>query len=109
MQITVDRLTLQYLRSIEEAIRAYTLAAAYALLREDELGSIEAGKYADFIVLDRNLIEIPVDEIDSTVVLKTGCSGSTVYEHGIDDEPDNSINGPDRVVTGADNPKELTN
>ena len=51
--------------TLEEAIRAYTLGGAHALLREDDLGSIEVGKYADFIVLDRNLFEIPVDEIDS--------------------------------------------
>jgi hypothetical protein len=65
--------------TLEEAIRIYTLGGAYALLREDDLGSIETGKYADFIVLDRNLFEVPVDDIDSTEVLKTIFAGEVVY------------------------------
>lgn len=68
--------------TLDEAIRAYTLGGAFALLREDELGSIEVGKYADFIALDRNLFEIPIDDIDSTVVLRTVFAGRTVYESG---------------------------
>ena len=66
--------------TLEEAIQAYTLGGAYALLREEDLGSLEVGKYADFIVLDRNLFEIPVDDIDSTVVLKTVFNGEIVFE-----------------------------
>ena len=65
--------------SLKEAIRAYTLGGAYALLRENDLGSIETGKYADFIILDRNLFEIPIDDIDSTEVLKTIFAGEVVY------------------------------
>jgi len=65
--------------TLDEAIKAYTLWGAHALLAEDRIGSIEAGKYADFIVLDRNLLEIPVDDIDSTEVLKTVFNGHVVY------------------------------
>ena len=71
--------------TLDEAIRAYTLGGAYALLREDDIGSIEVGKYADFIVLDRNLLEIPIDDIDSTDVLQTIFAGKTVYESGSSD------------------------
>jgi hypothetical protein len=66
--------------TLEEAIKAYTLWGAHALLAEDKIGSIETGKYADFIVLDRNLFEVPVDNIDSTEVLKTIFNGHVVYE-----------------------------
>ena len=50
------------------------------MLAEDRIGSIEKGKYADFLVLDRNLLEIPLDDIDETTVLRTVFSGRTVYE-----------------------------
>jgi len=66
--------------TLKEAIHIYTLGGAYALLREDDLGSIETGKYADFIVLDRNLFEVPIDDIDSTEVLTTVFNGRVVYE-----------------------------
>ena len=68
--------------TVEEAIHAYTLGGAHALLREDRIGSIEKGKYADFIVLDRNLLEIPADDISGTEVLATVFSGRVVYEKG---------------------------
>ena len=66
--------------SVEEAIHVYTLGGAYAMLAENRIGSIEEGKYADLIVLDRNLLEIAVDDIDSTKVLTTVFSGRVVYE-----------------------------
>ena len=66
--------------TLEEAIKVYTLWGAHALLAEDNIGSIETGKYADFVVLDRNLLEIPIDDIDSTEVLTTVFNGRVVYE-----------------------------
>ena len=66
--------------TVEEAIRAYTLGGAHAILREDDIGSIEVGKYADFIVLDRNLTRIDNDDIDQTRVLMTVFSGRVVFE-----------------------------
>ena len=46
---------------------------------DEKLGSIEKGKLADFIVLDQNLLEIPVDDISETQVLKTVFNGEVVY------------------------------
>ena len=48
-------------------------------MQEKENGSIEEGKYADMIVLDRNLFEIPVEDIVSTKVLFTIFEGKIVY------------------------------
>jgi predicted amidohydrolase YtcJ len=47
----------------EEAIRFYTINNAYILFREKEIGSLEPGKWADFVVLDRDILKCPVDEI----------------------------------------------
>ena len=47
----------------EEALRSYTAAAAYAAFEEDRKGSIEAGKLADLVVLSRDILAVPEDEI----------------------------------------------
>ena len=65
---------------LEEGIRIITMGSAYAMEREDSIGSIEVGKHADFIVLDRNLFEIPPDTIYDTVVKRTVFAGETVHE-----------------------------
>jgi len=65
--------------TLEEAIHAYTLGGAYALLKEDKIGSLEVGKYADFVILNQNLFEIPEDNISETEVLKTIFNGKVVY------------------------------
>ncbi len=57
----------------------YTRNAAYIMRLEDKTGSIEVGKRADLIVLDRNLFEIPVTEINQAQVLLTIMDGKTVY------------------------------
>ena len=66
---------------ILDAIRAYTWNAAYLEGTEDEKGSIEAGKFADFIVLDRDIMTLPHEEILKAKVLKTIIDGEVVYEH----------------------------
>ena len=53
---------------------------AYAVSAEDRIGSIEEGKLADTIVLDRNLLEIEPTDIRNTRVLKTILNGVLVYE-----------------------------
>ncbi len=63
-----------------EALHSYTLAAAYAAHQEDRLGSLEPGKWADFIVVDRDYFESPASEIDDIRVLQTWVGGRLVYE-----------------------------
>jgi hypothetical protein len=65
--------------TLEEAIRIYTLNGASALRLDQVTGSIEVGKSADFIVLDRNLFKVPVDEIGDTEVVMTFFEGHPIY------------------------------
>lgn len=65
--------------TIEEAIYIYTMGGAYNEYKENEIGSIEPGKHADFIVLDQNLIEIKPTDIHKTKVLSTFLDGRQVY------------------------------
>ncbi|HEY7114785.1 MAG TPA: amidohydrolase [Thermoanaerobaculia bacterium] len=65
--------------ALPQAIAAYTIAGAYAAFEEKETGSIETGKAADLIVLDRNLFEIPAEQIGDAKVLLTLLEGKTVY------------------------------
>ena len=66
--------------SLEDTIRAYTLGAAFAGRREKTEGSLEPGKLADFIILDRDLFKIEPSEIGKTEVLLTVVGGKAVYE-----------------------------
>lgn len=65
---------------LETALRIYTLDPAKAMGLEKETGSLEVGKSADFIVLDRNLFQIPTNQLIETRVLKTYFAGKLVYE-----------------------------
>jgi predicted amidohydrolase YtcJ len=63
-----------------EALHSFTLAAAYAAHQEDRFGSLEPGKWADFIFIDRDYFEVPASEIDDIRVLQTWVGGELVYE-----------------------------
>jgi len=65
--------------TLEEAIRGFTLDAAYAAFAEEELGSIEPGKLADFTIFDRELIEDKPESILNAIVLYTIVGGEIVY------------------------------
>jgi predicted amidohydrolase YtcJ len=64
------------------AVRGITANAAYELHCENDVGSLEAGKLADLIVLDRNVFKIPPREIADTKVLLTVVGGKVVYTGG---------------------------
>ena len=60
-------------------IDAYTINGAWLMKREAKLGSIEVGKCADLVVLDRDLFDIPVYEINEAQVTMTLFDGEVVY------------------------------
>ena len=66
--------------SREEAIRMYTIQNAKVLLLDREVGSLEVGKRADFVILDRDLLACPVDDIPDTRVLETWLDGRRVVD-----------------------------
>ena len=64
----------------EQALKSYTLDAAYGAFEEEIKGSIEVGKYADFTVFDKDIMEIPEEEILDTKVMMTVVNGEIVYK-----------------------------
>ena len=65
--------------TLKEALRCFTLDAAYAGHQEKAIGSLETGKWADFIVIDQDLFKMPAQDIHKTVVLQTWVGGKQVY------------------------------
>ncbi len=63
----------------EQALRFYTANNAFLMFAEDEVGSLQAGKLADFIVLDRDLLTCPDDEIAGAKVLQTYLGGRRIF------------------------------
>ena len=74
----------QHALTLEEVIEAYTINAAWSLLLDDVTGSIAVGKWADMIVLNQNLFEIPETEIHNTRVEKTIFKGEVVYARALE-------------------------
>lgn len=66
--------------TLREALIANTMGSAKVYSREHELGSLETGKLADVIVIDRNLFDIPADEIKDAKVILTVMDGKITYE-----------------------------
>ena len=64
----------------DEALLSMTLWPAYAGFQEHDLGSLTAGKYADFVVLDRDIMTVGDNDILGTQVLATYVGGKAVYE-----------------------------
>ena len=67
--------------TLEEALIAHTRSNAYLMFMEDDLGTLEAGKYADLVVLDRDYLETPVDDVRDIRPVMTMVGGEIVYEN----------------------------
>lgn len=63
----------------EQALKAMTIWAAYGAFEEGEKGSLEVGKYADFVVLDKDIMVAPEGELFNVKVLNTYINGQAVY------------------------------
>mgnify|MGYP005988535071 FL=1 len=70
----------QSLPDLAAVIEAYTINGAYVMDQEHIVGSLEAGKEADFIIIDQNIFEVDVNKISQTQVLKTVLAGELVYQ-----------------------------
>jgi hypothetical protein len=66
--------------SREQALRAFTLGGAYAAHQEFKIGSLENGKWADFILIDKDYFKVSVDEIYKTQVLQTWVAGELRFK-----------------------------
>jgi predicted amidohydrolase YtcJ len=66
--------------SVEEAVRAYTIGAAYAAYDEHDKGTITPGKYADLVLLSKNIFEIDPVDIENVEVVMTVVGGDVVYD-----------------------------
>jgi hypothetical protein len=66
--------------SVEQALALYTRNGAYAGFEEDLKGALEPGKLADFVVVDRDVLTVPADELKDVKVLQTFVGGRSVYD-----------------------------
>jgi hypothetical protein len=74
------RTVLRQTISREDALIAHTRKNAYFVFRENDLGSIQPGKLADLIVIDRDYLTVPPDQIKDIKVLMTVIGGRIVYD-----------------------------
>ncbi len=66
--------------TVEQALKAYTISGAYASFEEDFKGSLETGKAADFVILEKDITAIDPVDIRNVKVLRTVVGGKTVFE-----------------------------
>ncbi len=66
--------------SVMDAIRAVTINGAYQYFEEDIKGSLEKGKYADLVILDKNPLKVEADQIKNIQVLETIKQGEVVFK-----------------------------
>ena len=65
---------------MQEAIEGFTINNAYQMHMDDVIGSIEVGKYADFVILEENILDIPLEDIHNVKVIETVMDGVTTYK-----------------------------
>jgi len=66
--------------TVEEALKTYTINAAYAAFEENIKGTIEEGKLADLVILDKNPLEVSKDKIKEIQVVETFIRGKSIYK-----------------------------
>ena len=66
--------------TVEEALRAYTAAAAYAGFEEERKGVLTVGRFADFVIVDRDLLTVPPNDIPTVRVIMTVVGGEIVFD-----------------------------
>jgi len=76
----IEKMGPQHALTLAETIKAHTLNVAWVMQNDEITGSIEEGKWADMIILNHNLFEIPATDIHKTEVQKTLFKGEVVYE-----------------------------
>ncbi|MCB0736476.1 MAG: amidohydrolase [Bacteroidetes bacterium] len=64
----------------EQALKAMTIWAAYGQFQEDKIGSLEVGKWADFVILEKDIMVVSIEEVPYTKVLATYIAGKKWYE-----------------------------
>lgn len=69
--------------TVEEALKTYTINAAIASFQENIKGSIEEGKLADLVILNKNPLSIPTEHMKDLVVMETIVRGNTIYKNSI--------------------------
>jgi predicted amidohydrolase YtcJ len=67
--------------TVEEALKTYTINAAYASFQERIKGSIEEGKLADFVILDKNPLNVSKEKIKDIIIMETIIRGNTIYRN----------------------------
>lgn len=66
--------------TLSEILKCYTYGSAYGVRREDEIGSLSAGKFADLVVIDKDLFKIPEADLLERKVIMTIMDGKIIYE-----------------------------
>ena len=72
-------LTKNEILTVEEALHGYTYGSAYILFEEQNIGTLEVGKFADFVVVDRDPFEVDERDLRNIRVLETYVGGNRVY------------------------------
>ena len=71
---------------LKDALKAYTMGPAIACGDEKHCGSLEPGKYADFIVLDRDIFNVTSQQLLDTKVMKTILNGKVVFSRSSEEK-----------------------
>lgn len=72
--------------SVRHGLKAVTVSGAYQYFEEEKKGTLEEGKMADFVIVDKNPLEIPLEEVKTIQVLETIKEGVTIYKRRKEEE-----------------------